>query len=767
MSCRNEITRPHLLTACHLSRFQWAALHIEHILTLNRKSDVKKALHNLPKSLDKTYDEIFERIENMDGSMSDVALRCIQWILVRGGTAGAEILAVACQDSKDEIQEVDIDTETLLSGCQNLVTVEIRNPLFPLFRFAHLSVQEYCEKRAQISSTVHSFAATTCVHALLYGDLSVLYTDDARYKYHGTGIFLDSQMILREFYRYAVQFWIYHLQKSMCQANRLPDPDLGILLRDFTGYPGRTSQGFDQWQHLVNEINWSMIYLWAAAQGEQYSLRVSHRHLNFGHSSLVTICFFGLDDVIKFYGIDQSEAPSTTLPGTLIEDSGFTPYSSLSSASRLSHLVQSMAGLDKCSLTNFLWGLVLKSPVLYRDLRFRNMAKPQVQQVQTAAELSHTLAIDERRQLCGAAISWLVNRFLTSEVVAGDIGGKTWLLQELDRIVEFGADLYFNRELLSFAKGRDGHLYHPLALAIAQSDNVLAKWALDKGSRPPIESLIYVCWVCGHESRAQESLLLKPQPAHAPDPGSDLESEPEPEPESDLNSPLESIVRFDIFRMLLSEVDDVNKIVQASDLTGYGPGIIKTRRGSDIVLGRNVGGTALLISAFYGHAEMCKVLIAKGAKMDIIYSRDQDANDQGSIYIEDFLPTALVAACWNGDMETCQLLLEHGADVNLKARLISRNGSFITPLIAAAWAGHAQVCELLFQHGATVELEVPAVEFFPKCALDAVAMRTEQRGVYRSARRVFKSKKCMMKLARILEAAVESQRQKRQKEQED
>ena len=56
--------------------------------------------------------------------------------------------------------------------------------------------------------------------------------------------------------------------------------------------------------------------------------------------------------------------------------------------------------------------------------------------------------------------------------------------------------------------------------------------------------------------------------------------------------------------------------------------------------------------------------------------------------------TALIVAAANGQLEGVKVLIEKGAKLNLAAK----NGA--TPLIAAATNGHREIVSLLEQHGA-------------------------------------------------------------------
>ncbi|PMD32025.1 hypothetical protein L207DRAFT_572327 [Hyaloscypha variabilis F] len=108
--------------------FQWAAMHISHLLSLHRSSDIAKALPNLPRGLEKTYDEIFNRIMSQEEGLRDIALRTFHWMLSQDGTSDLEQLLVAvCQNPDgDELCPADLDPDVVLKACQNLVVEEGR-----------------------------------------------------------------------------------------------------------------------------------------------------------------------------------------------------------------------------------------------------------------------------------------------------------------------------------------------------------------------------------------------------------------------------------------------------------------------------------------------------------------------------------------------------------------------------------------------------------------------------------------------------------------
>lgn len=123
-------------------------------------------------------------------------------------------------------------------------------------------------------------------------------------------------------------------------------------------------------------------------------------------------------------------------------------------------------------------------------------------------------------------------------------------------------------------------------------------------------------------------------------------------------------------------------LFEAAEMGNLTPGIFDflKQHGSNINAAKsNSGTTALMIAAENGHDEVCRLLIEKGADVNI---SDQLGD------------SALSIAASNGRSNLCALLIEHGADVN-------KPGAFGEGLLeTAAQRGHAQTLELLFKHAA-------------------------------------------------------------------
>jgi len=218
----------------------WAKLQLDHLLSLERRSAIEKALANLPEDLQQTYNSMFEDIRRDRNGMRDVGLRAIRWLLSQNGVATSRTMRSAVCYNTEEKEKVnfDIDSDALLSACQNLVViVESREEKDDEFRFAHLSVQEYCETSLWSPENVHAFAAKICLTRLLdWETLEPFQRSEEDPRYVITHRYLSD---------YAAQRWIYHIQQH---SNSIADKWLIALLEEFLGRPGNPSAAYDKWR---------------------------------------------------------------------------------------------------------------------------------------------------------------------------------------------------------------------------------------------------------------------------------------------------------------------------------------------------------------------------------------------------------------------------------------------------------------------------------------------------------------------------------------
>jgi hypothetical protein len=280
-------------------RFLWASLHIDHLLALKRPSSIKTALENLPKGLDKTYDEILARVETSEDG--DIAMKAFQWLVAHNGEADAgPLLAAVCYDTEDVLGgnndvEFDVTVNTLLEACQNLI-IKLDTDTKPQIRFVHLSVQEYCEKIRWSTAQAISLVAKSCILRLLDRDRI-------------ENLPLNGSITLIQ---YASENWAYFSQKTLRIAR--DDTTFLTLLRQFLGFPGNISAQF--WEWMSNTRHYSL----CAQDGLLYTVTLKARGSRGTErlSSLIPACYFGFEALFQSIEIDQSTliAPSHAIQNT-------------------------------------------------------------------------------------------------------------------------------------------------------------------------------------------------------------------------------------------------------------------------------------------------------------------------------------------------------------------------------------------------------------------------------------------------------------------
>lgn len=142
-----------------VTRFQWAALHIDDLLEIESNKDTLKWLNSLPKGLEAAYDRIYHSIEEKGDRWLIYANRAFMWLMFSSTPIPLEILCIlVCQDAGDEFNpEAKLSRASLLSFCRNCIKVDWIDGIQSC-RFAHLSVQEYLEHRRLNTGEVHRMA---------------------------------------------------------------------------------------------------------------------------------------------------------------------------------------------------------------------------------------------------------------------------------------------------------------------------------------------------------------------------------------------------------------------------------------------------------------------------------------------------------------------------------------------------------------------------------------------------------------------------------
>ena len=185
-------------------RFQLAALQIDFICEMPTPNDVRRGLEELPDTLKEAYGEIYKRILSQKGSASRLALAAFRWIQRSYEPLCSETLldAITVEISGDQGEFFPKDTirvDGLLRICHGFLIFDNR---LNVFRFAHLSVDEYLETQLPQADS-HSKIAKVC--------LSLLCTPSAWDTYDKTlktreGCYRGRHLLL-----YSTVFWPWHV----------------------------------------------------------------------------------------------------------------------------------------------------------------------------------------------------------------------------------------------------------------------------------------------------------------------------------------------------------------------------------------------------------------------------------------------------------------------------------------------------------------------------------------------------------------------------
>jgi len=128
--------------------------------------DLRRSLKVLPDTLTQVYDEIYKHIVAQKGSAPRVALNAFRWIQcscepIRTQTL-LDAITVEIGQSGEFSREDTIKVNDLLRTCHNLI---IMDEGLDVFRFAHLSVNEYLETQLPRVDS-HGTIAKVCLSLL-------------------------------------------------------------------------------------------------------------------------------------------------------------------------------------------------------------------------------------------------------------------------------------------------------------------------------------------------------------------------------------------------------------------------------------------------------------------------------------------------------------------------------------------------------------------------------------------------------------------------
>ena len=192
--------------------FRWASLQLEMLCKMKTDQDVRHWLGRMPSKLERLYEEIYRKtLDESQGEMGrSIISNTLKWLLcAQRPMKSSEFCTAVVWKS---VPAEELTKEKIIDLCHNFVVFD--NSL-DVFRFAHLSVREFLEKKAEYSAnSCHVFAAETCL--LLVIGLSDWSPAKAFLKDHYTlelcAKAASTTGLLVGFHTYAMSFWTTHCQ---------------------------------------------------------------------------------------------------------------------------------------------------------------------------------------------------------------------------------------------------------------------------------------------------------------------------------------------------------------------------------------------------------------------------------------------------------------------------------------------------------------------------------------------------------------------------
>ena len=218
----------HLLLSDLISayRYRWVSIQLDYLCTLRLPSFVYERLGRLPLKLATSYDELClrksEHYEDAEKRIIDVVF-C--WLLAARSrlTTAQFVDAISVAVGRD----AGVSREAILDLCFNLVIID---KALDVFRFAHLSVQEYIESKSKYEiSQAHATVAIGCLSYLSENSNGL-----AQVQYSAKGTPLC--------YSYACRSWASHLQHAGSKGHMRP------VLDAFFGF---CAPGFLPWTQYI------------------------------------------------------------------------------------------------------------------------------------------------------------------------------------------------------------------------------------------------------------------------------------------------------------------------------------------------------------------------------------------------------------------------------------------------------------------------------------------------------------------------------------
>jgi hypothetical protein len=359
------------------------------------------------------------------------------------------------------------------------------------FRFAHLSVQEYCETIQWTQQVAQSFAAKICLLFLLQPEDQLPPIPPPPPGSRPPS--LNSPWVLR---RFADSSWIYHTQRCWNPGVTDQDERLTAFATRFLGFPNETSNAFDRWLSRfqcdrAHRAGFPPTF-WSIKRNQKlvctlspfpHELLPENRGIRFnqplipfnfrGQSSLV-VCFFGLDHI--FPPMEDTIPIPALLSDTHWHMSNATSILSHFSTLRMLRMIlEPLVKTDATQANDVLWKVVYSIKNHPLGLIYVWSFQDYFSLCMSVAELVHLLHVRDCVEMCGVIITYLLYPYIPGLLSSYPVDEA---LQAISKVIPLGANLS-----------------DPLRAALRTHRWHDVRWLLERGAKPDIDALarIHAC----------------------------------------------------------------------------------------------------------------------------------------------------------------------------------------------------------------------------------------------------------------------------------
>lgn len=282
--------------------FRWASLQLDVLRVLKRDEDVRAQLRRLPPKLEQLYLEVYNNLIAAQGEVGrSIIDNALKWLLCGQGVMRASTFLMAVAANL-KTSDGDISVDSLLELCNNFV---VYDEGLDVFRFAHLSVGEYLEKRPEFAEVwCDRLAAECCL-------LQILASSNCPNAEH----FMSSTHLLRlrgsptgtasspctRFLEYANQFCMEYC-KSIPKSNRSHDTDFGRMFQFFLSDKLGPDSPLNAWVQWYCSREFSETDSVRASPELQQSLTNCSDSLS---RSFYVATYFGFSEIVTSYLKDR------------------------------------------------------------------------------------------------------------------------------------------------------------------------------------------------------------------------------------------------------------------------------------------------------------------------------------------------------------------------------------------------------------------------------------------------------------------------------